>query len=256
MTTPQLQKLTMYRALDDFLAGQSGILAEVEAIPPIVADFVKYHVAIEQGALKQTNVTAGKTDVKLDAEEKVFASMFLVADSLRAYAKRNNLVETLAKASVERWRLNQLRDSELSTQATAFLDEAVAHSPAVAQYGLTEEVLRKYREAIAAFSKSLETREGSLADRKVTRGELAGLFDATDDLLDFELDAMVEHLREAHPAFYENYHALRSAKSIGPRSRRSSAGSEATAKGNGNGNGGSPVSAPAAQPAVAPVLKE
>mgnify|MGYP003383741502 CR=1 FL=1 len=104
MTTPQLQKLTMYRALDDFLDGQTDILAGVEAIPAIVADFKKNHDAIEQGAHRQGSVTAGKTDVKHDAEEKLFSQMFLVVDSLRAYAKRNSLVETLAKASVERWR--------------------------------------------------------------------------------------------------------------------------------------------------------
>jgi hypothetical protein len=53
---------------------------------------------------------------------------------------------------------------------------------------------------ITTFSKSLELRDSSLAGRKVTRSELAGLFDATDDLLDYELDAMVEHLRAAQPA--------------------------------------------------------
>ncbi|MBL0174700.1 MAG: hypothetical protein IPP94_05450 [Ignavibacteria bacterium] len=234
MTGLQLNQLSMYRSLAEFLAGHSDIIAGIEILPTIVAEFNANLTAIEREAQTQGRVTAGKTDVKLDAEERLSAMMILIAEVLYAYATRTGNLETLAKASMSRWRLRRLRDSELSMQARIFLEEASAHSTGMARFGIGDAVLLKYREAIAAFEDALEARNGSLAHRKVTRSDLRALFDATDRMLEDQLDGLMGHFRDSHPSFHETYRALRVVRS-NPARRRSTETEHVSAAGSGYG---------------------
>jgi hypothetical protein len=237
MTGPQLNRLSMYRSLAEFLAGHADIIAGIEILPTIVAEFFANLAVIERDALTQSRVTAGKTDVKLDAEERLSALMVLIAEVLYAYATRTGDLEILAKTSMSRWHLGRLRDSELGMQARNFLEEAAAHSPELARFGISDVVLQKYRDAIASFDEALEARNGSLANRKVTRSDLRALFDATDRLLEDQLDAMIGHFRDSHPSFHETYHALRVVKSSAVRRHASESGDASAASENGKGNG-------------------
>ena len=236
MTGPQLNQLSMYRSLAEFLAGHSDIISGIEILPTIVAEFFANLAAIERDALTQVRVTAGKTDLKLDAEERLSALMVLIAGVLYAYATRTGNLETLAKTSMSPWHLGRLRDSELGMKARSFLEEAAALSPGIARFGISDAVLQKYRDAIAAFDEALEARNGSLAHRKVTRSDLRALFDATDRLLEDQLDAMIGHFRDSHPSFHETYHALRVVKS-NPACRRSAETEHVSVAGSGYGRG-------------------
>ncbi|MBI5647086.1 MAG: hypothetical protein HY962_09125 [Ignavibacteriae bacterium] len=236
MNSQQLNRLAMYRSLQDYLQRHAAIVGKIPACEEIVSLFNKNVASIERAAEVQAGVTAGKTDVKVLAEEQLIDFMIRIGASVRIYARRAGLLEMDARVSTEKWALRGLRDTELLTRARLFLDEVTQHAGELGKYGVDEAALESFRLAVVNFGKAMGTRESSLADRKTARNDLQSLILNTDRLLSEELDGMIEHYRNTDEAFYNNYHQLRVTKSLGVR-RKSNGESAAPVNGNGNGAG-------------------
>lgn len=238
MTNQQINKLMMYRPLDEFLSTNAAIVGRIEGFQECVALFSANVRAIERAAEVQVGATTGKTDVKVQAEETLIDQMVIAGASLRAYARRNNLLETERRAVAERWPLRQLRDVELLTRARILLEEVNTHAASLGRFGLDEAACARYRAAVDTFAKAMDIRENSVADRKVARTDLRSLYLETDRILAEELDPMIEHFRDSDPAFYDGFRHLRVTKALGARRKT-------------NGDTAAPAGVPATNPVPA-----
>lgn len=58
---------------------------------------------------------------------------------------------------------------------------------------------------VANYEKSIEVQEDSFAQSKAPRQRLGELFDLAEEILNEELDAMMDRIKNDHSGFYKDY---------------------------------------------------
>jgi len=171
-------------------------------------------------AKKHATITKGKTDTKLDAQERMIASVKAVSAALRTYAHHKGDLETKSVASVREYQLRIYRDEEQLRHATVILAELDAVASDLVAYGITPEVLSAYRATVEAFGRALLTRDASVSERTVTHATLAALIVEVGGLLGEELDPLMQMIRGEHPKVYDGYRSIRVTRSLAVRYRK------------------------------------
>jgi hypothetical protein len=220
MTDNQLNRLMMFKAVRDYLEQNAETVSKIRILPEVVSVLSGKIALIESTAHKRQTVSAGKTDVKYEAQEQLIVQLTSLGAALFALANRSGRLETRALADRREWAYRKMRDEELIRAAEVILSELQTYAPELEAYGITSETLDLFRKSISAFDRALTVRDSSVTARTLGRSDLAQLFSAVRDLLNDELDPIIEMFRGSDPQFYDGYKALRVTKALAVRYRK------------------------------------
>jgi hypothetical protein len=220
MNDRQINRLMMFRAVSDYLSANSDVISSIPALEKLAAKLKDKVSEIEDAAKKHSTITKGKTDAKLDAQERLIASVKAVSSALRTYAHHGGNFETKSVASVREYQLRTYRDEEQLRHATVILAELDAAASELVAYGITPEVLAEYRATVESFKRAILLRDGSVTERTVTHAGIAALILEAGAMLGEELDQMMQMIRAEHPKVYDGYRAVRVTKSLAVRYRK------------------------------------
>lgn len=134
---------------------------------------------------------------------KKYASLGL----LIASAKNDEVMMVHVKICLSQLRkVSSYRMMQNAFQLVKILE---AHQSELAGYGISINHLNEFKVLAQEFGKEMETLSNKLLRRKSLRSELAALIAGTNEMLHFNMDAMVAILRNKYPAFYREYMLIR-----------------------------------------------
>ncbi len=218
----QINRLMMFRAVSDYLDANAEIINSIPALTELASTLKNKVSEIENAADKHSTVSKGKTNAKLEVQERLVMLVKAVGSALLTYAKQNNKPETATMAAMREWRFRSLRDEEQLRHATVILGQLDAAAVDLVRYGITTGVLEDYRATVQRFERAILDRDASVSERTVTHGNIAALILECGRLLAEELDHMMQMIRVSHPGFYDGYKSIRITKSLAVRYRKNS----------------------------------
>ena len=219
MTKREENKRSSYVSIDQLFLENQAITASVAALQTAYDKLKNRLVKINETNRLLDSATAGKRQVKQNAEAALIDVLVPVASALVAYAGTNGNPELKANARVTRSSLQGLRDTILVDQATTIHGLATANLPALADYNISEATLTDLQVRIGTFTSAMKTRELSASDRKALRSALTELFRETDELLKSTIDPLIEMLKIDQPLFYSKYKSARMIRDLGHGAR-------------------------------------
>ncbi len=102
-----------------------------------------------------------------------------------------------------------MRDEELAPVCRIYLDLAIAHEQALADYGLSKSVIDAFTIAISSYESAVPAPRNAIANRMAYRNKLAELYTAADAILKGKIDKLSLPLKKANPEFITAYTANR-----------------------------------------------
>lgn len=192
MNNVQSNKLTMYNAVIEVL---NQFVTEVEKLAQFKASFDEFKNLMPRIAEKdkeKNGVYEGKTDDKLEMEEKLVATTVKIAAGLYAYGKKNSKNDILSISNVTASGLNRLKDNELISKSSLIYDTAKTVEAELAGYGLAADKLESLKNDITGFREAVSKRDAARTVRSEGVQTLREIFKEGDSILEDELDMFVE----------------------------------------------------------------
>jgi BMFP domain-containing protein YqiC len=212
-------RLTMYEGLLVLLQTNSAKTHSVGAIADTVSELAALVSAIKSKSVEVDIATVGKAAAKYDAHDALIKALLPACAVLYVLGRKQNNTEIQGRANIGGAKFHNMRDTELSSFATAMADLVTANAPALAPLGLSAEKIADLKAKVDTYTAASGAREVSVTERKGARGTMNDLFNKTDELLREELDRYMELLRPTETELYNKYFSARIVKDLGIRHR-------------------------------------
>jgi len=209
MNKDQEDTLNMYETTDSVLQTHNAVWVANVPFSAAVAQLVTNIDAIENLRDQQDADTTGVTQDKQNKRQALEDQTITVGNILVFYASTTNNRELLEKVNFKRSALSHARDNELPGMSEQVHQEAVANAAAVLPFGLTAAMTTALRTAIDDFVDYISKPRAAQSEVSAATEQLPPVFDATNKLLDEQLDAGMELYRVSKPDFYAQYHNAR-----------------------------------------------
>lgn len=178
--------------------------------------FVEEKYALFERLIKELQVMGGmqKDAITGITKEKTKLKKALIKTSegyskiLAAIAKFANDDKLMDKVRFRISDLTRMTDVALKDYAQIIYDKVEANIGNLAQYEITTETQKNFKELINSYDASLSTPRTGIADRSQTTRKLSALFAAADAAL-LELDFAIEAGESKQPDFCNGYKAVR-----------------------------------------------
>lgn len=219
MTKRNENRLTMYEGLLSLFQANNDKVQANSAFAAALTEFTQTVQSIKKKWTELEKVSAGKVDIKNNAEDEAIAALLPVQSALNLLSQVQKNAELQSLTNVSEYRLRQKRDTDLAQYCVSVGELASTYEADLAQYGISQGKITDMNAKAAAYTAAIGLRESSVADRKGTRGSLNELFDKTDWMLNERIDRLMELVRPSEPEFYNKYFAARVVKDTGIRHR-------------------------------------
>jgi hypothetical protein len=181
MTTKQLNKLTMYLAVEGICDAATAIWQTVQAFADAYTDLKTRVTNIQTFAQSQTQNTTGVAQDKKAARQAMCALALPIANAVHAYAvktKNNTLAATVDFSMAD---LIEGRDVASRDNCQNIYNTANTNIANLANYGVTAAKLTALNNAIAAFNLLISAPRDTRAKGKTVTTNLQAEFDAADE---------------------------------------------------------------------------
>ncbi len=209
MNNRQEAKLNMYRATQSVcsenapvFSGNAAFTTAFEEFETVIENIISTE---QQNAAVITGIAADKNVSKEGLSEKAAE----IASVISAYASTvgNNTLKDEVDFSYSR--LVKMRDDMIAPVCQNIHDAGTANLAALADYGITAQMLADLQELINRYSADTPKPRTAISNRKTTTANLAALFDQADQILKERMDKIVVVFRAANPDFVETYENAR-----------------------------------------------
>ncbi|HCY74344.1 MAG TPA: hypothetical protein DHV28_00350 [Ignavibacteriales bacterium] len=217
MNDKQENKLTMYNAVTTLLVANSAKYATVTALSTALTNFQDIIAAISEKNILKNSATAGKTTLKSQERTALISAVVPVAGGLFALGTATNDPRLQALGNIKKGTLQNLRDTELTDQATLVKNTADAYAAQLVAYGVEALQIANIDTIISAFNSALGGKESSFSTKFAAGSVLSDLFKQGDSILTDQMDRMMEKFNSSDPQFYLEYKNARVIKDLGHR---------------------------------------
>jgi len=215
MTKHETNKRGMYRALDAVFQSNVVLISDLTVITTAVSKLNTVVEQIDSVNEKYLLAAGGKTETKNLAEDALLEDVMPVKSALYALGIASGNEELKALAGGSESSLKKMRDADFLAKCKMIKKEVAARLTDLAPYKITESMLTELQERIDEFEEALGGKDSGLTNRSALRKELSEKFDATDEIIEHELDTMIELIKKSQPLFYDQYFAARNIKDLG-----------------------------------------
>lgn len=222
MQKRQLNQTTMCNTLLALLEPKTELLTGMPALFEVRERLKEMLARLENLAMQQASVSKGKTDVKQELQEKMIAQAFKLCNAIRAYGAKAGATELLARIPSNETSIKRQRDLDQITTCRTILRDAEALNGQLTSYKCGPEVLQGFGEVITSYETAISERDSSVAHRGSATMSIEEHFSAIDKLLEYEMDPIIEVLRDEDPALHKAWFAARYVRSTGVRHNGSS----------------------------------
>jgi len=211
MDRRQLNKFNMYRSIQAVTTSPQHQDA-VQAIPAFSRTTKAFSLVLpllqKASKIARGLVTGGITATTDSVRDELASAAATISSGVVAYAVENQDEELAASAHVSRSSVAYGRADDSAEVADNLLASALARVSALADYGITRDVLDDFDALIQSFSDRIGRPRATINQRKTVRASLPELFEAADRHL-AQMDRLAEVLKRTHPEFVAEYQANR-----------------------------------------------
>lgn len=205
MNKRQENKLGMYQAVLAFLLQYSKIFENILALQNAYMAFKTVVAAIHSTVQLKASPITGHALSKADKKSQLSSFANDVAGIVFAWATNKGDKVTMEKAKTSYSKLHVLRDEQLADICRNYYQIAADNQAALAEYGLTAEVLNAFSQAIESYQTVTSSPRNAMVERKATTTELAALFAEADFILKYKIDKLCRPLGKTNAAYYQKY---------------------------------------------------
>ncbi len=219
MTTHEGNKLAMYQSVLSLMKANGAKTATLPALAGVVGEFEGLLHRIAAKDSERGDKMTGLLQQRNAALDDLIERTVAVGSALTALAHARRDVTMKEKVKVRFSALRAMRPPEIEERARAIHAFAMENKAALADYGMTDAVLKGLASAGDTFHHSVEALGAGFAGKVGARLTMTDLFDETDALLKDSLDSLMKVMSRSEHQFYDEYQAARVIKDLGTRRR-------------------------------------
>lgn len=204
----QESKNSSYKTLDELFTLNQPIVMALPAGVKLVEEFRLNCAEIDSLAAKQGVDKSGLADSKDQKREAAIVAGIDVAKRIVAFATIDENPTLSKEAKLSEAELRKMADTKVAPKLTAVLTLARAHAAKLIDYGVTDEMLTRLDNFIAAYSAALPKPKLSIDETKQVTAKLDVVF-KKNDLVLRKMDALAELVKDSNPEYYKSYKNLR-----------------------------------------------
>ncbi len=214
MTNREENKLTMYRAVLNFLKNSLEKLAVIPVFASLVEQYEELIKAIDARQDEHQTVAEGASTHKKTAEDELIDDAVSLCKTSYSYAAAQGDEKLKARFKITESELTRMRDTELLGRVRSLHDLIEEHLSDLAGYGITEDMLTAFKDRIDAYEDALDSRETVSGEKTAARQALTDAFRDVSELLYEQIDPLMEAFRTRDSHFYNQYQAVRTIKDL------------------------------------------
>lgn len=223
MTRRQLNKFSMYRAVNEVLSGNETSLTAIKALYDTSKNFEQLFSTIEEIDRTKSTVSKGITIEKDNAGLELANSLVKISAVLFAYGKKTKNENMKSISKIKLYELKRMRITNFIKNAKNILKYA---KPVLQQMKeLNGEIEEEYKIAetnLISYENSLNNKEYKTTERISAISSLSKEFQKADIMLKEDLDTLIELIKDKYPDIYRQYKAARVIKDLGVRKKKDS----------------------------------
>ncbi|MGA2030321.1 MAG: hypothetical protein ABSG87_09650, partial [Verrucomicrobiota bacterium] len=204
MNTKQLNKLTMYLAVEGICDGNTTVWQPLQGFADAYADLKTHVTGIQTLAQSQSLNNTGIAVDKHAARAAMCNAAFPISSAIHAYAIKTKNNQLVAQVNFSISDLMSGQAPESVTRCQNIYDTANTNLASLANYGVTAAKMTAFNGAIAAFNLLISAPRDARASGKTTTGQLGGEFDAADEAL-MQMDDLIGQFQSGNPKFVGDY---------------------------------------------------
>ena len=208
MNKIQESKNSSYKTLDGLFTLNQATIMALPAGVKLVDEFRINLAEIDSLVAKQGVDKSGLADSKEQKREAAIVAGLDVAKRIVAFATIDENPTLLKEAKLGETELRKMADTKLAPKLTALVALGTAHAAKLVDYGVTEEVLARLSNFIAAYAAAMPKPKLGIDETKQITTKLDGIFKKNDVILR-KIDALAELEKTGNPEFYKSYKNLR-----------------------------------------------
>lgn len=203
-----------FNMLKNVLKWLSINMSRLIGIPDMEESFAELESrvkAIDLLSPKTTDTSAGATEEKRDAREKLIEVTMKLAAQLRLFASRVNLISLLNEVSWVKTDLVRSSAQHLQDQAEFILEKAngVKDHEQAAKYKVTVELITPVAEALIWYKETVTGPRQKVVSRSTSNELLNNQLDDTVDFVDNTIDLQLDTIETDEPELYLSYQNAR-----------------------------------------------
>jgi hypothetical protein len=206
VNTKQLNKLTMYLAVEDICDANNTVWQPLQAFADAYTDLKTHATNIQTFAQSQTQDTSGIAQDKKAARQAMCAAALPIANAVHAYAVKTKNNTLAASVHFSMSDLMGGRDVTSRDNCQNISTTANTNLANLASYGVTAAKLTALNGAIAAYNLLISKPRDTRAQGKTITGNVQTEFDAADEALT-EMDDLLGQLSDVK--FVSDYNNAR-----------------------------------------------
>jgi hypothetical protein len=215
MTNRQEDQLGMYDAVITQNENNKKTTETMPALQNAYTALKAVAAAIRNTAQLYDAARKGESQNKAEQKQAIAGFNLQVAGALFAWAadKGNTLLMEKVKTNITA--LSDMRDELLANLSDYYHGLATDNQAALAEYGLSKEVIDSYKMAIDGYKAAVPAPRNAMAMRKAYREKLTALFKEGNGILKNKIDKLILPLKKASPEYLAAYTANRRTVSSG-----------------------------------------
>lgn len=208
MTGKQECKLAMQQALREFLTKNREVTVLLPNFSILDGAFGTNLEKIQQVSgnqvINRSGITAKKEQLRVDVALRACD----VSHKLVAYATMTNNIILKKEVYYTETDIKKSTNSSLINKALLLHKRATANAQEVEDYGLTTDMLTKFKSAIDNYSLVIPSTRLGKTELKGATSQLSTIFKENDSIIE-KFDMLVEVVHTSHPEFFESYKSIR-----------------------------------------------
>jgi hypothetical protein len=208
MNNYQLIRMKMYMSLIDFLNREKGNISEMPMLNENLAILTDSVEKIRELYTIQENCRWGSSPEKKERKKALVDLMCIMSARLSLFAKLNKNEVLLAEVRFTPWELSRIRQVQLASPAMTIYDRARKHLAELKEYGITDDLLKRFKEAIDAYSESIPFPRLEKVKSVVATKSIRDAFNSADKALEM-LDLLAGSRKYDEPQFWSSYRDYR-----------------------------------------------
>jgi hypothetical protein len=204
MTNIQESKYSMEIGLRDFLNKNASITSKLPAFGILFTQYNSNLNEIQDLSKQQEVDKSGISENKNLLHADLVAKALDVSRKTESYATMNNHTILAKAVHYSETDLNKSSDLKLTDRALIIHDKAFENIAALADYGVTKDMLTDLKNAIVLFDAAIPAPRTGITESKQVTNQITRLLKANDVLLN-KFDLLMEVIHLSEPAFYSEY---------------------------------------------------
>jgi hypothetical protein len=215
MTRPEENKFSTCRTVLAVLDENQSLVATIPALAAAVSMFRVFLTDIPIRNMESKTSVSGKTKAKNIVKGQLIEMTIPLANSVKAFASRNNNEELKAKSKLTKSKLKVMRTTDLISTAEMIHGLLNTNISVLGDFGVTAAKATALLDKIAEYKRSLSTKDTGFSLKTATHLTLKQLFREADKVLKEEIDSLMENFKADNKLFYDEYQSARGIKDLG-----------------------------------------